>query len=291
MPNTLSDMDWDLLLRRIASGRCTPFLGAGASYPALPLGSEIAQRWAESFGYPLASSRDLPKVAQFLAINRDPLFPHEELIKLIKSAAPPKFNESDEPHGLLAELPLSVYMTTNCDSFMVWALKGRYRDARRAPCKWNAATEGYPSVFDTEPGYQPTPANPLVFHLHGYDDLAESLVLTEDDYLDFLVSLSRQEELLPVPVKRALAVDSLLFIGYSLADWNLRVILRGLRIRSRMSIAVLLPPTETASDKAQEYMTRYYRQIEDMDLRIYWGTAREFTAELRQRWAVFRAPL
>ena len=41
MSNTLEDKDWDLLLRRIKAGKCTPFLGAGAAYGVLPLMAAI----------------------------------------------------------------------------------------------------------------------------------------------------------------------------------------------------------------------------------------------------------
>jgi hypothetical protein len=286
MPDTLEERDWQILISRISDGRCTPFLGAGASFPALPLGSQIAHEWAQKYRYPLEDSRNLARVAQYLAVEYDPLFPKEEFVRLVQTSPPPNFQEQDEPHAMLAELPLAVYMTTNYDDFMLQALNRRLRDARQEMCRWNTIIQDLPSLFGPGSSYGPTPANPLVFHLHGHSPVSESLVLTEDDYLDFLVNVSGEGDGLPGPVKQALAADSLLFIGYALADWNFRVILRGLRLRGRLSIAVLTPPTgpEPSQEKAQMYLTHYYQQIEDMDLRIYWGTAREFTADLRQRW-------
>ena len=55
------------------------------------------------------------------------------------------------------------------------------------------------------------------------------MVLTEDDYLEFLVRMNRDasEPLLP-PVIRTAFKDSLLFVGYSLSDWSFRVLFRGL---------------------------------------------------------------
>jgi hypothetical protein len=44
MATTLSDRDWEILLRRIQDGKCTPFLGAGVNDKVLPLGSEIARK-------------------------------------------------------------------------------------------------------------------------------------------------------------------------------------------------------------------------------------------------------
>jgi hypothetical protein len=269
MPNTLEERDWSLLLRRIKDGKCTPFLGAGACAGVLPLGSEIAKEWSQKYDYPLKDSWDLARVAQFLAVEYDPLFPKEEILAWFKNATPPNFKEPDEPHGILADLPLPVYMTTNYDDFVVQALESRYRDPKRELCRWNALVKDYPSIFESEPGFTPTPANPVVFHLHGHDKVPESLVLTEDDYLGFLANISSQQDLLPARIKQALAVDSLLFIGYSLADWNFRVLIRGLRTVGRLSVVVLLPPAgpKPARQKAQRYMTRYYQRIEKMDLR------------------------
>jgi hypothetical protein len=65
----LTEDDWSLLLGRIRSGKCTPFLGAGAAAGSLPLASEIARRSAESSGYPLNDPHDLARVAQYLAVR------------------------------------------------------------------------------------------------------------------------------------------------------------------------------------------------------------------------------
>jgi hypothetical protein len=288
MPNTLKETDWDTLLRRIKRRKCTPFLGAGACFGALPLGSEIAQEWTQKYCYPLKDSGDLVKVAQFLAVERgDPMFPKEEILdQFFTGKAPPDFTEPDEPHGVLADLPLPIYMTTNYDDFMVEALKSRNWDPKRELCRWNQLVKDRPCVFESEPGFRPTVANPVVFHLHGHDQVPESLVLTEDDYLDFLVNVSKDQDLLPPRIQEALAGASLLFIGYSLADWSFRVLFRGLITSTepslrRISVTVQLPP---ASDEVQKYMDRYFDRI---DTRVYWGTAREFAAELQERWEEF----
>ena len=49
----LTDADWEELLYAICDQKCTPFIGAGACVPWIPVGSEIAQRWAERYNYPL----------------------------------------------------------------------------------------------------------------------------------------------------------------------------------------------------------------------------------------------
>jgi SIR2-like domain len=289
----LGDRDWEILLRRIQDGKCTPFLGAGVNYGVLPLGSEIAQKWADDFQYPLEDRYDLARVAQFLAvIHRDPMLPKEEILKWFEHVGAPDFMRADEPHSVLAELPLPIYMTTNYDDFMLKALMSRGKDARRELCRWNALLKKRPSVFDAGTGFHPTPANPVVFHLHGHNEVPESLVLTEDDYLDFLVNISRQQDLLPPRIQEALTGASLLFIGYRLADWDFRVLFRGLVTSTegslrRISVAVQLPPEAQEHEglAAQSYLTDYFEEIK---VRVYWGTAQEFVSELRERWRGFR---
>jgi hypothetical protein len=285
VPNTLQEKDWLVLLNRIKNGRCLPFLGAGACYGLLPLGSDLARDWAKKYGYPFTDSDDLVRVAQFVAVeNGDSIFPKELLLEQFKQSGSPNFRDPDEPHAVLADLPLPIYMTTNYDSFMVQALENRHRDARREMCRWNELLKDQPSVFDREPPFTPTVANPVVFHLHGHT-VPESLVLTEDDYLSFLGSIARDPQLLPPAIQRTLAGSSCLFIGYRMADWNFRVIFQGLRQSMKlMSVAVMLAPagdSEETKEKARAYLDHYYAAL---DMRIYWGTAREFCAELRRRW-------
>ncbi len=286
MAQTLREQDWEILLGRIQKGKCTPFLGAGAAYGALPLGSDIAQNWATEYGYPLPDSSDLARVAQFLAVStKDSMFPKEKILESFKDCTAPDFTAPDEPHAILADLPLPIYMTTNYDDFMLKALVTRNRQPQRELCSWNSFLRGRPSVFDSPETYQPSVSNPIVYHLHGHIGVPESLVLTEDDYLDFLVSISRDHNLLPPRIQEAFTGASLLFIGYRLADWDFRVLFRGLVTAMesslrRISVAVQLPPGSAAPD-AQKYLTDYF---DDINVRVYWGTAREFAAELRQRW-------
>ncbi len=69
MPLALADSQWDTLIWRLKAERCTPFLGAGASAPYMPLGGEVAHQWTEGTGYPFANRDDLPGVAQWMAVR------------------------------------------------------------------------------------------------------------------------------------------------------------------------------------------------------------------------------
>jgi len=289
----LTDKDWDVLLRRINQGRCTPFLGAGASYGVLPLGGDIAKQWADQYDYPMEDRSNLIAVSQFLALKySDSVFPKDLIVEMFEKAGEPDFTDPIEPHRVLASLNLPVYVTSNYDDFMIKALVRRHRQPNRVLCQWNRAVKDYvtdnPTILEKDPSYKPTVANPVVFHLHGHVPISESLVLTEDDYMDFLVNISADPGLIPAPIARALTGSSLLFIGYRISDWNFRVLLRSFdRLSegavSRLNVAVMRAPagSDEVKEKTQDYLTKYY---ENIDVRVYWGTARDFVKELWTRW-------
>jgi SIR2-like domain len=292
LPNTLEDDKWKLLLERIKDGKCTPFLGAGACSGKVPLGSTIAHDWAEKYEYPMEDCSDLARVAQFLAVTKDPMFPKDLISKQFKNTEPPDFTKPNEPHGLLAELPLPVYITTNYDDFMVKALKSRGKKPRRELCRWNSYTQNHlpRSIFKSR--FNPDKDNPVVFHLHGYTEELESLVLTEDDYLDFLKKISEDQDLIPQRIQRAFAGASLLFLGYSLADWNFKVIFRSLFsymerniVRSHVSVQLMPQVSETRKKKVQEYLDNYFRE---KNIHIFWGDVFDFVDELRRRWEAYK---
>lgn len=290
MPTTLTDKDWNIILGRIADGKCTPFLGAGASESRLPLGGDIAEKWVTKFDCPLRGCRDLPRVAQYLAVNNgDPTFPKEEIVReFFSNVQLPDFGQPDEPHRVLANLPLPVYLTTNYDHFMVSALQAHNKNPKRQLCRWNKVLQKMEkSIFDD--GFQPTSEEPVVFHLHGYYQNVDSLVLTEDDYLDFMVNLGDdQQKLLPLRIEESFTGSSLLFVGYSLSDWDFRVLFRGIVMGKeqslrRLSVAVQLPPEEK---QMEEYWEDYFKKA---NMKIYWGKARKFAAELNRRWTEYKS--
>jgi hypothetical protein len=60
----LDDKNCKILLHRIKTAACTPFLGAAVNDGILPLGSDIANEWAAKYDYPLDSKSDLARIAQ-----------------------------------------------------------------------------------------------------------------------------------------------------------------------------------------------------------------------------------
>jgi hypothetical protein len=67
--------------------------------------------------------------------------------------------------------------------------------------------------------------------MHGDIDRPESLVVTDEDYIQFVLRMGDQELFHPVPAsfRYGFARFSTLFIGYSLLDYNLRLLFKTLR--------------------------------------------------------------
>jgi hypothetical protein len=300
----LQEDDWEELLHNILKKKCTSFIGAGACTPWIPLGSELASKWSHEHGYPLDDHTSLHRVAQFLAIkNGDDLYPKILLSRYLEKLPPPNFSLEryrETPYALLADLHLPLYITTNYDKFMEEALRIKGKSPVTEFCRWNnyAREAEIPSVFDRRGKYSPSENKPLVYHLHGVIDLPQSMVLTEKDYIDFMVNLSsdKNTEILPSLIRIALVSHSLLFVGYSLSDMNFRIIFRsimnsvGKGLMSK-NIAVLLPPNLTSdenpnSQRAKEYLDRYAKDM--FKVQVYWGQASDFSKELRNRWDLFR---
>jgi hypothetical protein len=286
MPEKLTEADWESLMVNIKNRQCLPFIGAGANQGIIPLGHQIAEAWADEYKYPLEDRYDLSSVAQFIAVrtnnNISPLQKMQQLIEEKQKES----NMQCDTLIQLASLPLPIFITSNYDDLLWTALKKDKNPAREL-CGWNSLVRDGPSVYKEDPGFEPSPDKPMLYHLHGHHEDPQSMVLTEDNYLDFLLQINKRQDVIPSDIKGALSKHSLLFIGYRMSDWNFRIIYRTLlktvddSLR-QTSIAVQLPPGDAA---ALTYLTDYFR---NQKVHVYWGDALEFVKELRDRWSAFR---
>jgi hypothetical protein len=292
----VEEADWARLIDQLGRGDCTPFLGAGACDGTLPTGPQLSSRWAVTYGYPFADNHDLARVMQYAAVSAgDSVYLKELVCNDLGSAQPPDFDDPGEPHALLAEFPIPVFITTNYDDFLVRALRRAGKNPNSAVCSWFSDAAYDREFFETASGLNPVPAEPLIYHLHGSMHTPKSLVLTQGDYLEFLVKVARANDdealrLVPSAILSALTDNPLLFIGYGLQDWTFLVLFHGLLraipdIHRRRNVSVqLLPqvhrPMADAEDRARRYLTRY---LEGWHTSIFWGTATDFCRELRMR--------
>jgi hypothetical protein len=326
-PGRLLFAGWATLLDRLRDGTYTPILGPGLLGSYLGSGREIARRWADTYHFPLASYQreDLPQVAQYLRTRQnDDDAPARQLTEYLRQRmleshsgklpdnlrqAPPlqqlaalleaegarqRQADADEPHRILARLPLPHYLTTNPDDLLAQALRESGKTPHVAACPWNS------DMARTEIPYEgePTVAEPLVYHLFGRISQPKSLVLAEDDYFDYLIGMTLNKGLIPSSILDALADSALLFLGFHLDDWNFRVLFRsimsspGLRLRRYPHVAVQINPEEDRfidPERGREYLEMYFRsylghRFPGVEISIYWGSLQDFMEELRSRW-------
>jgi hypothetical protein len=299
---------WDDLLSDIQAGNCTPIIGEGVSASYIPPSGEIASKWAEKYGYPLQDSYQLSRVAQYLAIENPDKgaeeYPKRALKREIGSIKPPDFSTKElenTTYAVLADLNLPIYITTNYDLFMEAALKAKGKSPVSEFCRWNKIS-GIPSVFNVDEKYTPRPERPLVYHVYGlYElrgeyrpdldgrnmDLPRSLALTEKDYIDFALEISKDEKILPTQIYDALSLTSLLLIGYDLHDISFRVFFQGIiktqsKPRGTILSVQLQPKQAVNPDQAMTYLRRYTAFMFGA-VRVYWGDPCNFCKDLRQR--------
>ncbi len=130
---------------------------------------------------------------------RDPSNPRLRVDQLVLEVGRKLRNDRPkDPHRMLASLPVTIYVTTNRDNLLEDALSDVNRKPEVVICRWRELDESQESewpksVFDREPDFQPSAERPLVFHVFGTMHYRDSFVLTEDDYFDFLVGVTRNQ--------------------------------------------------------------------------------------------------
>ncbi len=326
-PPRPDSVPWPSLLARIEAGKFIPFLGSGIHRGLLPSNEEIAIRWADEYHYPLdgLSRKSMALVSQYMEAELGRHYPHDILSRLLleellerqeieerehlcdlslgqmidKIAVRYFGRDPNEPHRILAELPISTFITTNYDSFMTAALRWVNKDPKAAHCRWQIDLEE-PKDLRRYAKLKGSEQAPLVFHLYGNDDARMMQVLTQDDYLDFLREISvNYEKCMPIDIRRLLSGSMLLFLGYKVRYLDCRVLFRGLikklRNLSRGRLAFLQPPParmfrpeveaiEDDVDRSSELRHFVERNCRDLEIEVYWGSDRDFLVELRDRW-------
>jgi hypothetical protein len=322
-PGFLRDFEkWPALLNDIRHERCTPVLGPGVTDAFMGSRQEIAQGWANQYHFPMAPHQreNLPQVAQYLAVNLSPQFPRDELKKYVQRELlkryrrhlPPdagdwsldelvkavgtyrRLVDPYEPHSVLARLPFKTFITTHPSDLLADALTAEGKHPQAELCRWKDEPIWPKSIFDDPTSqYEPSRQSPLIYHLFGHLQELDTLVLTEDDYFDYLIGVTRDNDLIPETVRRALADSALLFLGFRMDEWDFRVLFRSIlsqranRWKRYTHVAAQIDPEEGRTiepDRARRYLESYFSQLEPIRITIYWGSVDDFMRELSTHW-------
>jgi len=292
----------------------------------------IAQ-WAKFINYPLPDSSNLAQVAQYFFVQRndDPSARTEMLSflkkflwsmantevqdpalaaglqsrieamrfsDLVEALDYPKFpEETEDPLRLLARFPLPFYITTSQSDFIERALEAEGKTPRTQVCFWSGEMANIRKEHRTiTEEFNASITNPLVYHLYGLEEYPQTLVLSEDDYINFLISIAEdtdtQNPKIPLYLRRAVGESQLVLIGFRLSDWDFRVLFRlmmNFRIEGFSPRGMLIQlqdkDNETSNANAIEYLKRYFgRKLFDIE----WNSADRFVQELWNEWGSLR---
>jgi hypothetical protein len=254
---------YDYITERLLKGKVVPVLGAGANLwerppppwkrgRHLPSGQELADELAQHARNVKINGRsvqlhgrDLARVSQYVAalVGEGPL--KETLHDIFDADYPPT-----PFHRFLARLSRGIreakkaecmlIMTTNYDNslerafadeselheLVTYIAEGRDRGLFR-----HITADGEPSVIRRPKKYDlRLNQRPVIAKIHGTVDRinGDSFVITEDHYTDY-ITRADFTGLFPVALTAKLRTSHFLFLGYSLRDWNFRVMLYRLR--------------------------------------------------------------
>ncbi len=227
----------DEIVKALLAGRVVPVLGLAGS-------AALADRLATTFDYPRDRPLDLARVCQYVATMRGAGRLWDELHDRFEAAIEP------EPvHRLLASIPPllrersvphQLIVTTNYDLGLERAFEEAGEELDVVAYVASGPNQG--RFWHRPPGEPPRPVEvpnaytelslekrTVLLKLRGAVDPHperewESFVATEDDHIEFL-GRSELASAVPVTLAARLRRSHFLFLGYEMADWNLRLVL------------------------------------------------------------------
>jgi SIR2-like protein len=303
--------------------------GQRSTDESLTVYQQLTREWADSIQYPLPDDSNLARVAQYFQIdkkNNDVSLAKREYLNFLKAylldpkepdklakEAPQKLDKTfsdivselgypifpdgmQDPLRQLANLPLPVYITTSYYNFLERALKSAEKRPRTQVCSWGGAKARGDSLPD--PDFIPSPETPVVYHLFGLENYPTTLVLSEDDYMNWQISVA--EELsqqitnttvpgIPLRLRDALAEkeSQLMILGYNLQDWEFRVLFRFIwRFRKdedlRRSTVIQLKP-RPKNTKYEQIALGYLKQYFNIKRsNVKWTRAESYIQKLSE---------
>lgn len=295
----------------------------------LTISEQLTRIWAQHIDYPMSDSYNLARVSQYYQVKKDSSIVAKEdylgflnsyllninanemhlqntvrrlkadarairfseiLHQLGYSKLPPK----EDPLELLAKVQFPLYVTTSYHDFLERALTEAGRPPKTQVIFWEEGVE-YDDLEDhhrQDPIIRPTAAEPVVYHLFGLENYPGSLVISEDDYMKFLVSVvtdtDMQHPIVPQKLREKVSAGHLLLLGYHLRDWEFRVLFRFImEMRKKRSsetvktgICIQIPPKHEATSLV-DYLRRYFKPKQ---FEIEWKPSMNFTKELWDVW-------
>jgi hypothetical protein len=199
------------LARQIRDRKVVLFAGAGLSVPlGLPSWTALMEHVAEELGYEpdvlVRPGADYLQLAEFYRLEKNSIGPLRSWMDRTWNVTDARL-EASRVHNQIVDLNFPFIYTTNYD-----------RNIERA---FELRNQPYSKIVSMLDVANASAELPHIIKFHGDFEDDDSLVLTESDYFDRL----NFESPLDIKFRSDVLGRSILFVGYSLSDLNLRLLL------------------------------------------------------------------
>lgn len=187
------------------------------------MGGRLSQALATTSGFEKEFTKESVNNLQRVSLHFQRRFSRNRLVDRVREEVDAGKKASPALRAL-AELNFPLVITTNFDKLFERALYAAGKDPRKVVYSRDGQRQ-------TPDHPDPTAQRPFVFKIHGDIDEPESIVITDEDYIDFVLRMSDRDVFHPVPetFRYNFKRWSTLFVGYSLLDYNLRLLFKTLR--------------------------------------------------------------
>jgi hypothetical protein len=147
-------------------------------------------------------------------------------------------------HQNLADLPFQLYLTVTHDPCLHNALSRGNIEKKPQTAYYHYRRGGKSDLVD------PSVSKPILYQLYGSLHDESSLILTENELLDFLLRIVAGTPPLPAQVEGLLRSEqnAFLFIGFGFSQWYVRILLHALLGKERQYHRYNLPPSLVLED-------------------------------------------
>ncbi|MEJ2093285.1 MAG: toll/interleukin-1 receptor domain-containing protein [Syntrophobacterales bacterium] len=258
------DRSWDTLTYAIHYGNCILLLGPDAVTEEIegsgikPCTNILANELAKDIGDDLTKidTDDLLQSSQYHQwINKDRFGLERQVVSFYEK----RKNLTSPLHQNLAQLPFSLIITSTFDNMMLNAMKEEKKQPNVDYHHFRGRRTGIVPSFSAK--------NPLIYQFFGSLADPNSLVITENDLLEFLVNVASKAAKLPDNIESELRRRNkiLLFLGFGFRYWHLRVLLYLINIGAKDSCSFAL---EKIVPESREEINRTTMFIENKNYNI-----------------------
>lgn len=279
----MKERKWRKFLRDIQENRCILMLGSGLS------GLSVDGKWKsltaafseylaeqleeEEIAYEKSQKNNLPYIAQlFLTIEDvrriDLEDEAKDFLKRHTKNIPPIYH-------LLAKLPFNLIVNTTFDNYLERAFNqaGKFSKSYYYNYKRKGLEEIDPKSISDK--------TPLIYNLFGSIEKTESLVLADEDQVEFVRNVVREDPGVPEQIMEQFDHSkTYLFLGFNVDHWQFRLLLESLKLKDGNSTHAPNTGIPISATTKNLFKKRYkFQFIEDgID---------DFLVEMGKRYTVF----